>query len=649
MNSYQSQSVEKLEIPYRFLQTNNEIWEAFVEILKAPLRPMDTETTGLDPHTVQLLLLQIGTGAMNYVIDMTANNALARKDKDAPIWKMAIDIFTDSATKIFHNAAYDFKIIKAHFDCEVTNIYDTMIAERLLTAGKFAKKHANLAELATKYAGISVQEMNKSIRAGFYAGYVLDKFSDDQILYSARDIHVLLPIYWAQISQLMEENLIPTAALEFSVVPVTASMEYVGVNFDTDKWVQAVEELDVERLQKRREVEGIFKSSGLEKQKSLFNDFCTISIDSPAQLLKALKQLGIPLEDSTNSGILERMINDYPILEPLLKYREHQKLVTSFGESLLDRLNSVTGRLHGSFMQIGADTGRFSARDPNLQQIPSDQKCSLRDCFIPPEGYVALGADYSQQELRVLACISGEPNMLLAYSQNEDLHTVTTAFLFKRGVEELKALLKSRDEKLKAKKFDLVTDEEKEAVRQRAIAKSINFLIAYGGTYKRLAYTARITEDFAKEVMDNHGASFPRLKNFIKVEGDRTLRNMYSQTVLGRKRYYILPDRSDPDYGKREAGLKRQGVNHIIQGTSADITKQALVYIDKRFTERFGRQNAYIWAVIHDEIQTMVKAEIVEEAGHLLTSSMEEAYYKFIPQEVCPIKVDAQSGPHWVH
>jgi small nuclear ribonucleoprotein (snRNP)-like protein len=114
-------------------------------------------------------------------------------------------------------------------------------------------------------------------------------------------------------------------------------------------------------------------------------------------------------------------------------------------------------------------------------------------------------------------------------------------------------------------------------------------------------------------------------------------------------RYYILPDRSDPDYGRKEAGIRRQGVNHIIQGTSADITKQALVYIDQRFTKRFGRDNAYIWAVIHDEIQTMVREELVEEASYVLTSSMEEAYYKFIPKEVCPIKVDAQSGPHWVH
>lgn len=636
-------------IAYKFLHTNDEIRGAFENLLKAPLLAADTETTGLDPHNDRLLLLQLGDGQMNYVIDCTADNALSRKDVTHPVWRMAIDIFTGTATKIFHNAAFDLKFIYEHFGVWVTNVFDTMLAERILTAGKSVKKMSSLKEIVPKYTQLTPQDMKKEIRAGFYSGYVLDGFSQDQIEYSARDIDVLIPIYWAQMSQLMEDNLVRTASLEFSVVPVTASMEHVGVNFDIDTWGTAIRELDVERLQKRREVEAVFKEQGLEKQNSLFPEFCTISIDSPSQLLAALKKLGVPLDDSTSSGILARMKNDYPILIPLLKYREHQKLITAFGDALLDKINPKTGRLHGQFMQIGADTGRFSARNPNLQQIPSDTKCGLRDCFIAPEGFVALGADYSQQELRVLAAISKEHNMLEAYQRKEDLHTMTTAFLFKRDLDDLKKLLDAREAKQAAGDFESITEVENEAKRQRGIAKSINFLIAYGGTYKRLAYTAQITEEFAQDVMNNHGNTFPKLKHFIKVEGDRTLARMYSETVLGRKRYYTLPEQSDPDYDRIKASIKRQGVNHIIQGTSADITKQALVYIHNRFTERFGRENAYIWGVIHDEIQTMVKKELAEEAGVILTQSMEDAYYDFIPKDVCPIKVDAQSGPHWVH
>ena len=638
-----------MHIPYKYVCTDREITEALEQLLNYPLITCDTETTGLDPHTVQILLLQLGNGQMNYVFDCTADNAIARKNIVSPIWKMLRAIFTGRATKIFHNASYDVKIIKAHFDCDVVNIYDTMIAERILTAGKTMKKHSSLAELAVKYNGLTIQEMNKGLSVGFYSGYVITEFSTDEILYAARDIAVLEPIYWAQIPQLVAEGLMDTAELEFAVIPVVASMEYVGVDFDTDKWTQAIAELDTERLQLRREVEAVFKERGLEKQQSLFPEFCTISIDSTSQLLRALKDLGIPLDDSTNKGLLERMTNEYPVLIPLLRYKEHQKLVTAFGAGLIQKINSKTGRLHGGIMQIGADTGRMSMRDPNLQQIPSDQKCALRDCFIAPPGFVVMGADYSQQELRVLAVAANEPNMLLAYAQKEDLHTVTAAFLFKRDIKELKTLLNSLDHKLKAQQFDVITDAEKLAKKQRAIAKSINFLIAYGGSYKRLAYTARVSEEFAKEVMDNHGDAFPRLREFIRTTGEETLRDMYSQTMLGRKRFYTLPNSSDPDYGRIKSAIQRQGTNHKIQGSSADITKAAAVLVHNRFREKFGSDNAYLWGVIHDEIVTMARADLAEEASYILTKSMEDAYYKFIPRDICPIKVDALSGNHWCH
>lgn len=642
-----------MEMPYRYLTTDEEISGALGELLNAPLIPLDTETTGLDPHQDSLLLLQLSHAYNNFVIDCyTADNSISRKDKDSPVWKMLRDIVTGPATKIGHNIGFDYKMVKSHFDFEITNVFDTMIAERLLTAGKeVGKKFVKLKTIVPKYTQLTERDMNKEIRAGFYSGYVIEKFSSEQIEYAARDTHVLLPIYWAQLFQLQDEGLIPTAELEFQVVPVVASMEYTGIDLDIDVWEKAIVEINQERLEKRRLVERTFKEANLEKQKALFEEFCTISIDSNPQLIEALRGLGIQVEESTSRSVLEKLAHEYPhyVLEALLSYRAHQKLVSSYGEGLLDKINLVTGRLHGQFHQMGADTGRFSSRDPNLQNIPSDDKCVLRDCFVAPEGYICLGADYSQQELRVLAAFSGEKNMLDAYQRGEDLHTQTTSRIFKRELDELKQLLESREQKLKEQRGEEVTTEEKEAVSQRKIAKSINFLIAYGGTSKRLAAQARITEDFAAEVMRVHGEEFPALKTFIITEGNRALRNLYSQTVLGRKRYYTLPSFHDDQYKRIEAAIRRQGVNHIIQGSSADITKKALVLIDNRFTERFGRENAYIWGVVHDEIQTIVKESVLDEAQDILTCSMEEAFETFIPKDVCPIKVDAQHGSHWVH
>lgn len=640
-----------MDVPYRHLKTDEEIERGFNELLKAPLLPLDTETTGLDPHSDQMLLLQIGNGKETFVVDCLASNSISNKNKDSTIWKMAIDILSGPATKIGHNIGFDWKIIKSHFDVEMTNLYDTMLAERLLTAGKSMKKMSSLADIVPKYTDLTAKDMNKGIRSDFYSGYIIEEFSKEHIEYGARDTHVLLPIYWDQLFQLQDEGLIATAELEFQVIPVTSSMEYVGINLDIPTWEKAIVEIDQERIEKRRLVERAFKDAGLEKQKSLFEDFCSISIDSQPQLLQALKGLGIPVEDSTGKEVLERLANEHPhpVLEALLAYRGHQKLVSSYGAGLLDLINPVTGRLHGSFWQIGADTGRYSSSNPNLQNIPSDDKCVLRDCFVAPEGYLCLGADYSQQELRVLAALAKEDNMLEAYLKGEDIHTQTTAFLFKRDIAELKRLLVSREEKLKHQLGDKVTDAEKEANRQRKIAKSINFLIAYGGTYKRLAAQARISEDFAKDVMNNHGKIFPALQSFITVEGDRTIRNMFSQTVLGRKRFYDLPSWSDPLYKRFESAVRRQGVNHIIQGTSADITKYAMVLIHEKFTKNFGRKNAYIWGVIHDEIQTIVREDLVKEAEEILTSSMVKAFERFVPKEICPMKVDATFGTHWLH
>ena len=640
-----------MDVPYRHLRTDSEIISALEELLNAPLIPIDTETTGLDPHSDRMLMLQLSHDQRAFVIDCLAENSISKKDKDSPVWKMLVDIFIGSATKIGHNIGFDWKIIKSHFGVEMVNLFDTMFAERLLTSGKLMKKMSSLEDIVPKYTDLTAKDMNKGIRSDFYAGYIIEKFSEEHLSYGARDVYSLFPIYWEQLFQLQQEGLIPTAELEFKVIPVTSSMEYMGVNIDIPTWEKAIVEIDAERIEKRRRVEKTFKEARLEKQTSLFNEFCSISIDSQPQLLQALKGLGFNIEDSTSKQVLERLANEnpHPVLEAILEYRAQQKLVSSYGEGLLDLINQVTGRLHCSFWQMGTDTGRYSSSDPNLQNIPSDDKCVLRDCFVAPEGYVCLGADYSQQELRVLAALSNEQNMLEAYQKGEDIHTQTTAFLFKRDIDKLKELIESRSRKLSEQRGDEINDAEKEADRQRKIAKSINFLIAYGGTYKRLSVTARISEQFAQEVMNNHGRIFPALQTFINVEGNRTLDNMFSQTVLGRKRYYTLPSWEDPLYKKFESAVRRQGVNHIIQGTSADITKYALLLIHNRFTERFGRENAYIWGVIHDEIQSMVKEEHVEEAQQILTDSMVEAFERFIPKDICPMKVDAQYGAHWVH
>jgi DNA polymerase I len=629
-----------MEIKYQYCTTDEAISAALDDLERSYVLGVDTETTGLDPHTSELLLLQIGNERMNYVIDMTRDHALTQKNREHSIWIRIIQLFVDpSRTKIAANWAFDWKILKAFFGCEVQNLFDVLLAERILTAGKaFGEdRYPSLKTTAPKYTQYTRDDMDKEIRKGFYSGYRLEEFSQDQLEYSARDIDVLLPMFYGQIAALAAGGMTAVAELEFKVAQVTASMEFVGVNLDVETWRVAIQEINVERVEKRRKVERAFKEARLEKQKSLFDDFCTISIDSPKQLLEALKGLGIPAEDTTGKEAIEKLAREHPhfVLETLLEYRAQQKLMTSYGPSLIAKINPVTGRIHGQFFQIGADTGRYSSREPNLQNIPGDQKCVLRDCFVAPPGFVALGADFSQQELRVVAALSNETNMIAAYLKKEDLHAWTTALIFEWDFEELKEALKAGDKKAKS---------------QRNASKSSNFLIVYGGTFKRLSAQARITEEFAKEVMDKHAKAFPKLQQFIQIEGDKIIQQGYSTTMLGRKRFYVLPDPADERlYRKAEAGARRQGINHMVQGASADITKLAAYLTHVRFTKQFGKESAYIWALVHDEIQTFVREELLEEAKQVLERSMKDAFYTFIPETTCPIEVDIKHGAHWVH
>jgi DNA polymerase I len=634
-----------MQVRYDFLQTDEQIMEGLKYFITAPLIAIDTETTGLDPHTDTLLLIQMSNGEYIIIIDMTTDNALTRKDTESPVWKMMHAVLAGNALKIGHNIGFDFKMLLAAFGYEMVNMYCTMLAERVLTSGKdIVNKYPSLKSIVPKYTTWTEKEMKKEIREDFYMGYVLNGFTTEQLDYSARDVVVLHPIYYAQMEQLQKDNMSQVAGLEFSIIAPISLMEYYGVNIDTVYWRKTLLEVEEERVKVRAEVQAYLRP--LEKQKSLFDDFCGISVDSPSQLLKALQDLGIDVE-STGKNVLDKLKGDHPILKPLLQYRKLNKLMTSYGDSLLAKINRITGRVHGNFKQIGADTGRMSSDNPNLQNIPGQSK--FRKGFIAPKRYVCLGADFGGQELRVLAFLSGDRTMREAFQNDEDLHTKTASGIFGIPYSVMETALQSLDKKKDEQRFSEITTEEEMMKAKRAIAKSANFLISYGGSYLRLAAVADIPEDEAKKIINDYFALYPGLKAYIDNEGNKAIAQGYSSTLLGRRRYYSLPSPMDPDYKKIESAIRRQAVNHTIQGASGDMTKLAVYYVHKAFCEKFGNRDAYIWAAVHDEIQTMVKEELVEEATKVLVEAMTQAFHAFVPREICPCKVDAKHGPFWIH
>ena len=348
-----------------------------------------------------------------------------------------------------------------------------------------------------------------------------------------------------------------------------------------------------------------------------------ININSNPQLLELFnKRVGLNLP-STGDPILETV--NHPLVSTLREYRKYEKLISAFGESLLEKINPVTKRIHPEFNQMGAATGRFSCNNPNLQQIPRNQpEAPFRECFNPAEGYKFVISDYSSMEMRILADLSGDEKFITAIRNGYDLHSYTAALMF--GLEY--------SDDFKKKHGDL-----------RQAAKAINFGLMYGMGPGRLAAQINVTPELGKEYMEKYFASYPSVRTFLKRVADDAVRKGYSVTPGGRKRWYKMPDKNDPDYKKLIGSIERQAKNHPIQGTNADAMKFALVSLYERIKR--DKIDASILLTVHDEIVTECADEQADTFKDILSEEMVKAAEVFVKK--VPIASDPFVGDVWEH
>lgn len=597
---------------YEYITERSHYDTVIKELENVNVVSVDTETTGFDPHTCSLLLFQISTPDKSYIIDTRALDL-----KTLPEIK---DILEDQKKiKLLQNAKFDYKFIKKHTGIEMYNIYDTMLAEGVLTAG-LSGKMSSLKTLTKDYLGL---DMDKNIRKSFI-GLKDINFSEEQLKYAAIDTFVLFPIFDAQIPKLRVRGVVDTAKTEFAVTKVIGEMELRGVYIDRGKWSNIIKNLKVRRDELTQEfydeISGLYQYNSLD----LFgNTAPPININSNVQLLELFnKRVGLNLP-STGDPILETV--NHPIVKTLREYRKYEKLISAFGESLLDKINPVTKRIHPQFNQMGAATGRFSCNNPNLQQIPRNQpEAPFRECFNPAEGYKFVISDYSSMEMRILADLSGDEKFITAIKNGYDLHSYTAALMF--GLEYT--------EDFKKKHPDL-----------RQAAKAINFGLMYGMGPGRLAAQINVTPELGKEYMEKYFSSYPSVRDFLKKVASEAVRNGYSATPGGRKRWYKMPDKSDPDYKKLIGSIERQAKNHPIQGTNADAMKFALVSLYERLKRE--KIDAYILLSVHDEIVTECNADFAEEFKDILSEEMVKAAEVFVKK--VPIASDPFVGDVWEH
>lgn len=587
---------------YELVEDQSRLEEIARELKKAPLISVDLEGTSLDPYEAKLLLFQLAVPNQAYLFD-------ARHLDLHPFTKILAD---EKILKLAQNAKFDYGMLKALAGIEMVNIFDTMLAERVLTCGLTKLGDLSLAALARKYLGI---ELAKEVRESFISGHLRD-FSKKQLDYAAADVLVLFPIYEAQRASLKKEGLEKIASLEFNLVPVVSEMELRGFLIDVAKWRKVITDYRqrAEEIDKRIQEE--LRPYSKATQRDLFGNHANVvNLNSPSQILSAFRRVGLDLP-STGEEILARY--DHPLAKLLLEYREYEKIISAFGENLLAKINPKTGRIHPDYMQIGADTGRFACSNPNLQQIPTDSM--FRDCFVAAPGHKLVVADYSQIELRIMAELSEDPVFLKAFKEDQDLHALTASQMFNVPLDQIS----------KERRFQ---------------AKSINFGLMYGRGAKSLAVQLGVSEEKAKVLLERYFRQYHRVKSWLDRVGRESVRRGYSITLGGRKRYYEKITAADPNYDRQISYIERQGKNTPIQGTSADITKLALVYVRDRIRKE-GLGSVPIHT-IHDEVVVEAKEKEAKRTAKIVKEEMERAGQEFLKK--VSVKVDVVISDVWEH
>ena len=610
--------------------TDRKALEALADELRAAdMVSFDVESTSTDQMRADLVGIALATreGHGYYVpvghaaarhTGAAASGDAADGDADQLPLAEVIEVLgpvlaADDVPKVAHNAKYDMAVLR-RAGMEVGGLaYDTMLAEFLIDpGGRLGLKH-----LAQSRLGIEMTEITDLIGTGKKQITMAQVPIARAAPYAAADVDMTLRLMGQQASALDQTGLRPLLDdLDLPLLPVLLDMEQAGVLVDAEMLGQMSEELAARLIAIEDEVYGLVGAP--------FN------INSPQQLGEILFEglkLEAPRARKTRTGrvsvaadVLESMRGMHPVIDLVLEHRQISKLKGTYVDALPRLVNPETGRVHTSFNPTGAVSGRLASQDPNLQNIPirTDLGREVRRAFIVPDGWKMIAADYSQVELRVVAHLSNDPGLRAAFAAGEDIHRATAA-----------TVLGVRPE-------DVTPD-------QRSFAKRVNFGLLYGMGARSLARQAGISLGDAQEFIDAYFDGFPNIKSYIEDTKRKAREDLYVETLLGRRRNFPILAASATDSRTRmmQAAAEREAVNHPIQGTAADIIKQAMIDVHRRLAE--GGYQARMLLQVHDELVLEAPEDEVEAVSALLKETMEGAY----PLDPA-LKVDLGTGDNWL-
>lgn len=597
--------LEDLSYDYQLVDNKEGMAILAEKLLAQNFFSLDTETTGIDPITAELVGMSFSFAENQaFYVPVPANREEALTIVN--IFKPAFE--NPDSLKIGQNIKYDLIMLANYGVTLKGKMFDTMIAHYVLQP-ELRHGMDYLAEIYLKYETIKIEELIGA--KGKKQGNMRDLAPEAVYKYACEDADVTL-----KLKQVLENELETNGVkklfeeIEMPLVPVLAYMERNGVRIDTDALKETSRHFTARMNQIEEEVHQL---AGME-----FN------IASPKQVGEVLFDRLKIVEKAkktktgqyvTSEEVLESLRGKHEIVGKILEHRGLKKLLGTYIDALPQLINPATGRIHTSFNQTVTATGRLSSSNPNLQNIPirNEDGKEIRKAFIPDEGCEFFSADYSQIELRIMAHLSNDPHMIEAFQKDQDIHAATAAKIYKVKLEE-------------------VTRE------QRSKAKTANFGIIYGISVFGLAERLNVDRKEAKALIDGYFENYPNVKAYMDQSIQEAREKGYIETIFKRKRY--LPDINSKNAVVR-GYAERNAINAPIQGSAADIIKVAMIRIYQRFQEE-GIHSKMILQV-HDELNFSVLPEEKEKVQQIVISEMEAAY-----KMKAPLRADHGWGHNWL-
>ena len=598
-------TVNSVEHTYKLIDNEDEMRRLVDFLFTRPILSLDTETTSTHPIDAELVGLSFATEPHTaYYVPVPADEHEARH-----IVEIFRPLYEDGRIlKVGQNIKYDMEVLMRYGVTLGGQLFDTMLAHYVLQP-ELRHNMDYMAETLLGYQTIHIDELigpkgkgQKSMR---------DVPPEAVCPYAAEDADITLQLYHVLRTRIDESDCAPLFYdIEMPLVRVLADMETTGVRIDTD----ALADVSATLTARMHELEQEIYSLAGEQ----FN------IASPKQvgeiLFGKMKIVDKPKKTKTgqyvtSEEVLQQLSHKSPIVAHILAHRGLKKLLGTYVDALPKLINPRTGHIHTSFNQAVTATGRLSSSDPNLQNIPvrGEDGKEIRRCFIPEPGCLFFSADYSQIELRVMAHLSGDDNMISAFREGHDIHAATAAKIYKEAIDSV-----TRD--------------------QRTKAKRANFGIIYGITVFGLAERLEISRDEARQLIDGYFDTFPKVREYMERAKELARSHGYAETFFHRRRY--LPDIHSANATVR-AFAERNAINAPIQGSAADIIKLAMIRIHRRFADEHLRSKMILQ--VHDELNFSVLPEERERVEAIVLDEMQHAYELRVP-----LVADSGWGHNWL-